>query len=118
MNESKNIKPEYVEFKKEHEIKVDDNKIKIETNKNEIIFNLIIDLSVNKYIKRFKYEEFRNNFGISEEKDIKEIFNDLINYEYEINENEKKIIFNDDKEIKFEEESNLTNEEMIKELIF
>ena len=118
MNESKIIKPEYAEFKKEHEIKLDDNKIKIEMNNNEIIFNLIIDLSLNKYIKRFKYDEFRNNFGISEEKNIKEIFNDLINYEYEINETDKKIIFNEDKEIKFEEELNLTNEEMIKKLIF
>ena len=118
MNESKIIKPEYAEFKKEHEIKLDDNKIKIEMNNNEIIFNLIIDLSLNKYIKRFKYDEFRNNFGISEEKNIKEIFNDLINYEYEIKETDKKIIFNEDKEIKFEEELNLTNEEMIKKLIF
>jgi len=41
-----------------------------------------------------------------------------MNYEYEINENEKKIIFNDDKKIKLEEEIRLTNEEMIKELIY
>ena len=45
------------------------------------------------------------------------VYYDLINYEYEINEKEKKIIFDDDKEIKLEENIRLTNEEMIKELI-
>ena len=41
-----------------------------------------------------------------------------MNYEYEINEKEKKlIIVKNKKEIKLEEEIRLTNEEMIKELI-
>ena len=121
MDEPETIEPECVEFKKEHEIKVDDNKIRIEINNNEIIYSLIIDLSFNKYIKRFKHDEFKKKFDISEEKNIKEIYNDIINYEYEINEKEKKLIFElygGKKEIKLEEEIRLTNEEMIKELIF
>ena len=43
-------------IKKEHEIRIDDNKIRIEMNNNEIIFTLIINLSLNKYIKRFKID--------------------------------------------------------------
>ena len=89
MDEPETIEPQYIEIKKEHEIKVDDNKIRIELNNNEIIFSLIINLSFNKYIKRFKYDEFRKKYDISEKKDLKEIYNDLINYEYEINEKEK-----------------------------
>ena len=121
MDEPETIEPECVEFKKEHEIKVDDNKIRIEINNNEIIFSLIIDLSFIKYIKRFKIDEFKEKFEFSEDDDIKDIYNYLINVEYEINEKEKKIIFGSGnywKEIKLEEEIILTNEEMIKELIF
>ena len=104
-------------IEEEHEIKINDNKIRIEMNNDEIIFCVYIDLSFNKYIKRFKYDEFRNIFEISKEKDIKEIYNYLIDYEYEINEKEKKIIIDEKKEIKLEEEIRLTNEELIKELI-
>ena len=86
MDEPETIEPQYVEIKKEHEIIVDDNKIRIEMNNNEIIFSLIINLSFNKYIKRFKYDEFIEKYEISKKKDIKEIYNDLINYEYKINE--------------------------------
>ena len=86
-------------------------------NNNEIIFTLIIDLSFNKYIKKLKIDEFKKKFEIEEEKDLEDLYDDLINYEYEINEKEKKIIFDDDKEIKLEENIRLTNEEMIKELI-
>ena len=117
MDEPETIEPEHIEFKEEHEIKINDNKIRIEVNNNEIIFSLFIDLSFNKYIKRFKHDEFRKKYEISEKKDLKEIYNDLINYKYEINEKEKKIIFNNEKEIKLEENIKLTNEEMIKELI-
>ena len=118
MDESETIEPEFVEIKKEHEMKVDDNKIRIEINNNEIIFTLIIDLSFNKYVKRFKYDEFTKKFYNFTKKDIKEIYSELIINEYEINEKEKKIIFSDWREIKLEEEIRLTNEEMIKELIF
>ena len=116
--EPETIEPENNVIKEEHEIKIDDNKIRIETNNNEIIFSLIIDLSFNKYIKRFKYDELRKLFDIPKEETMKNTYNKLINYEYEINEKEKKLIINNEKEIKLEEEIRLTNEEMIKELIF
>ena len=117
MEEPETIEPEYLDIKKDYEIKIDDNKIKIEMNKEEIIFSLFIDLSFNKYIKIFKYDEFIKIYEISKDKDINKIYNTLIKYKYEINEKEKKIIFNNGKEIKFEENIKLTNEEMIKELI-
>ena len=117
MDEPETIEPEYLDIKKEYEIKIEDNKIRIEMNNDEIIFNLYIDLSYYKYIKRFKYDEFINNYEISKEKDINKIYNEIINYKYEINEKEKKLIINDEKEKKLEEEIRLTNEEMIKELI-
>ena len=118
MEEPETIEPEYLEIKKEHEIRIDDNKIRIEMNNNEIIFTLIIDLSFNKYIKRYKHESFKEEFEIPKEESMINVYNDLINYEYEINEKEKKLIINNKKEIKLEEEIRLTNEEMIKELIF
>ena len=118
MEEPETIEPEYVEFNRENEIIIEDNKIRIEMNNNEIIFSLIIDLSLNKYIKRFKHDEFRKKYEMFKEKDLKEIYNDLINYEFEINEKEKKLIFDEGKVIKLEEEVRLTNEEMIKELIY
>ena len=86
-------------------------------NNNEIIFTLIIDLSFNKYIKRYKHESFKEEFEMPKEESMINVYNELINYEYEINENEKKLIINDEKTIKLEEEIRLTNEEMIKELI-
>ena len=52
------------EIKKEHEIKINDNKIKIEMNDNEIIFSLIIALSFNKYVKRFRHDEFKKNLNL------------------------------------------------------
>ena len=64
MEEPETIEPEYLDIKKEYEIKIEDNKIKIEMNNNEIIFSLYIDLSYYKYIKIFKYDEFINNYVI------------------------------------------------------
>ena len=109
--------PEIINIKKEHEIRIEDNKIRIEMNNNEIIFTLIMDLSFNKYIKRYKHESFKKEFKIPKEETMKNTYNKLINYEYEINEKEKKLIINNEKEIKLEEEIRLTNEEMIIELI-
>ena len=117
MDEPETIEPEYLDIKKEYEIKIEDNKIRIEMNKDEIIFSLFIDLSFNKYIKIFKYDEFIKIYEISKDKDINKIYNTLIKYKYEINEKEKKIIFNNGKVIKLEESIKLTNEEMFKELI-
>jgi len=117
MDEPETITPEYEEIKEEQEIKIDDNKIKIEMNNNEIIYSLIIDLSFNKYIKRFKHDEIRKLLDVPKEIDLKLMFNILINIPYEINEKEKKLSFGKRNEIKLEEEVRLTNEEMIKELI-
>ena len=78
MEEPETIEPEYLDIKKEYEIKIDNNKIKIEINKDEIIFSLFIDLSFNKYIKIFKYDEFIKIYGISKDKDINEIFDSLL----------------------------------------
>ena len=92
MEEPETIEPEYLEIKKEHEIRIDDNKIRIEMNNNEIIFTLIIDLSFNKYIKRYKHESFKEEFKMPKEKSMKNIYEDLINYEYEINEKKKNLL--------------------------
>ena len=116
MDEPETIEPETVEIKREDEIRINNNKIRIEMNNNEIIYTLVIDLSFNKYIKRFKHSEFKKKFEIPEEMDLKEIYDDIISFEYGINEKDKKIIC-DEKEIKLEEEIRLTNEEKIKELI-
>ena len=102
MDEPETIDPENIKIKKEHEIRIDDNKIRIEMNNSEIIFNLIIDLSFNKYIKRFKHDEFRKEFRISEEYNLTDIYSELINYEYEIKGREKKLIINNEMEIKLE----------------
>ena len=93
MEEPETIEPDFLEIKKEHEIRIDDNKIRIEMNNNEIIFTLIIDLSFNKYIKRYKHDSFKKEFKIPKEKSMKNIYNKLINYEYEINEKEKKTYY-------------------------
>ena len=95
MEEIETIEPEYLEIKKEYVIKVDDNKIRIEMNNNEIIFTLFIDLSFNKYIKRYKHESFKEEFEMPKEESMINVYNDLKNYEYEINEKEKKLIIND-----------------------
>ena len=117
--EPETIEPENNVIKEEHEIKIGDNKLRIEMNNNEIIFSLIIDLSFNKYIKRFKYDELRKLFDMPKEVDLKFLYNTIIiNIPYEINEKEKKLIFGNENEIKLEEEVRLTNEEMIKELIY
>ena len=47
MEEPETIQPEYLDIKKEYEIKIDDNKIRIVMNKDEIIFILFMDLSFN-----------------------------------------------------------------------
>ena len=92
MEEPETIEPEYLEIKEGHEIRIDDNKIRIEMNNNEIIFTLIMDLSFNKYIKRYKHESFKEEFEMPKEETMKNIYNDLINYEYEINEKEKSLL--------------------------
>ena len=114
MEEQETISKEYEEIKEEYIIKINNNKIKIEINNDEIIFILIIGLSYFKYIKRYKYDEIIKEINTLENKDIKSIYNYLIKSEYKIR--DKKIIINNKNEIELNEKI-LTNEEMIKILI-
>ena len=54
MEEQETIISESEEIKEEYQIKINDNKITIEINNDEIIFIVIIGLSYFKYIKRYK----------------------------------------------------------------
>ena len=114
MEEQKIITPEYEDIKEEYEIKINNNKLKIEINNDEIIFLLIKGLTYFKYIKRYKYEEIIKELNILENNDIKSVYNYLIKSEYKIK--DKKIIINNKNEIELKEKT-LTNEEMIKILI-
>ena len=102
-------------IKSEYEIKINDYKLKIEMINEEIIFILLIGLSY-KYIKKYKYNEIINELNLKENKDLKELYLYLIKSEYKIIDEEKKIIINNNKEIKLNE-TIITNEEMIKILI-
>ena len=97
MKDQETIEPECEEIDKEYEIKIKDNKLRIEINDDEIIFILKIGVSYLKYIKRYKYEEIKKELDIKN-KDIKEIYKYLIKSEYRIE--EKKIIINENNEIK------------------
>ena len=114
MEEQETIISESEEIKEEYEIKINDNKITIKINNDEIIFIVIIGLSYFKYIKRYKYNEIIKELNILENKDIKSVYNYLIKSEYKIK--DKKIIINNKNEIELKEKI-LTNEEMIKILI-
>ena len=116
MEDQETITPEYEEFKKEYEIKINDNKIRIETNNDEIIFILTIGISFYKYIKKYKYNEIIKKLNLLECKDIKEVYEYLINSEYKIIKEEKKLILNKNKEIRLDEKM-IKNDEMIKILI-
>ena len=70
-------------------MKINDDKLKIEINNNEIAFMLIIGISNYKYIKEYKYEEIKKELKL-DYKDIKEIFEYLKKSEYEIKIEEKK----------------------------
>ena len=109
------IEPEYEEIKKEYEMKINDNKLKIEIKNNKIIFILIIGISYYKYVREYKYEEIKKELLLDYE-DMKEVYEYLIKSEYEIKKEEKKIIINKKKEIKLEEKI-IKNEEIIKILI-
>ena len=116
MAEQETIIAEYEDIKKEYEIKINNDKIRIEINNDEIIFILMIGLSYYKYIKKYKYEEIIKEFDLLDIKDIKEVYEYLIRSKYEIIKEEKKIIINKNKEIKLEEKI-IKSEEMIKILI-
>ena len=114
MDEEETISAEYDEIKKEYEIKIDDNKIRIEITNEEITFILMIDISYYKYIKKYKYNEIIKELNI-EYKDIEKLYEYLIRSEYKIIKEKKKIIINN-KEITMNQKK-LTNEEVIKLLI-
>ena len=68
MDEQETTKPEFmkgIELKKEYELKEENKiyKLKIELDKDEIIFelNLISELSYYNYIKRYEYKDLRKN---------------------------------------------------------
>ena len=109
------IENEYIDIKEEYEIKIDDNKLKIEINNDEIIFILIVGISYYKYIKKFKYDEIVKELVLYEYNDIEEIYKYLIKSEYKIMDEDKKIIINN-KEIKLNEKL-LKDNELIKLLI-
>ena len=88
---------------KYEEIKINYNKLRIEINNDKIIFTLIIGISNYKYIKEYKYKEIIDELEILDYQDIKEVYEYLIKCEYEIKEEEKKIIINKKKEIKLDE---------------
>ena len=110
------IEPEFEEIKNEYEIKINDSKLRIEINNDEIKFILIIGISHYKYIKEYKYDEIIKELNISNKKDINEVYELLINSEYKIIKEEKKIIINNNKEIILNEKI-IKNEEMIQILI-
>jgi hypothetical protein len=101
--------------KKKHVIKINDNKLIIEINNDEITFILMKGISYSKYIKKYKYNGIKKELNI-ECNDINDIFEHLMNSEYKINNKEKKIIINNDKEIELTEKT-MSNEEVIKILI-
>ena len=117
MEEQETITPEYIEIKKEYEIKIGDNKLRIEINNDEIIFILIIGLSFYKYIKKYKFNEIRKELNILENEDIEKLYEYLIKSEYKIiNEDNKKKNKINDKEIELKEKM-LKNEDMFKIII-
>ena len=54
MEDQETIEPKYEEINKEYEIKIKDNKFRIEINDDKIIFILKIEVSYYKYIKRYR----------------------------------------------------------------
>ena len=103
-------------IKREYEMKIDDNKLRIEINNDEIIFILMIGIPEYKYIKKYKYNEIIDELNLLQYKNIGHLYEYLIKSEYKIIDEEKKIIINNKNEIKLNEKI-LTNEEMIKLLI-
>ena len=114
MSEQETIESEYID-NEEFEIKINDNKLKIELNNDEIKFTLMIGISRYKYIKNYKYDEIMKELNFSQYKNLKEIYNYLIKNKFKIINEEKKIILNN-KEIRLIEKV-LKNEELIGILI-
>ena len=114
MKDQETIDLESIEKNKKFVKIVNNNKIKIVLNENEIKFIIMIGISYYKYIRQYKYEEIIKELNIKD--NIEKIYDYLVNSEYKIIEEEKKLIINDKNEIKLYEEE-LTDNEMIKVLI-
>ena len=115
MDNQETIESESTDIKEEYEIKIDDNKLRIEINNDEIIFILMIGIPEYKYIKKYKYNEIVKELELYGYNDIKEVYNYLINNKYKIIKEDKKIILNNKEIILYEKQ--LTNEELLKVLV-
>ena len=82
MIEQDTIESEYIEKKKEFVKRVNDNKIKIVLNVDEIKFILMIGISLYKYIREYKYEDIKKELDILNCKDIENIYDYLVNSGY------------------------------------
>ena len=110
------ISQEFEDIMKEYEIKINDNKLKIIIDDDEITFVLTMGISYYKYIAKYKYEEIIQELKITNYQNIEKVYEYLIKSEYKIIKDEKKLIINGNKEIKLIGKA-ITNEEMIKILI-
>ena len=115
--EPETIEPEFEEITEVNEKIIDDNKLRIETNKDNIVFIIIKSLSYYKYIKEYNYEEIIKELelDINEYQNISEVYEYLIDCDYIIIYKEKKLKINN-KEINLIERK-LKNEELI-EMLF
>ena len=109
MDMQNTIRYEYFEIEKNN------NKLRIEINNDKLIFILTTGVSYYKYIKEYYYDEIIKELNLLEYKDINELYNYLIKSEYQIINDEKKLIINDN-EIKLNEQL-LTNDEIIRMLM-
>ncbi len=111
------IGKECEELNEAYEKRVDDNKLRIEVQYDNIKFILLKELSHYKYIKEYTYEEIIKELDINynEYHNIKELYEYLKKSEYIIMYEEKKIKINN-KEINLIEKK-LVNEELIEMLI-
>ena len=109
MDMQNTIRYEYFEIEKNN------NKLRIEINNDKLIFILTTGVSYYRYIKEYYYDEIIKELNLLEYKDINELYNYLIKSEYQIINDEKKLIINDN-EIKLNEQL-LTNDEIIRMLM-
>ena len=117
MDEEETTEPEFkkeIELQKEYELKEENKiyKLKIELDKDEIIFelNLISELSYYNYIKRYDYNDLRKKLNLPTNiyNNLTKIFNyiDLIEYKIIDGKGNKKIIINNKDKIILDENKN------------
>ena len=81
MDEQETKEPEYIYIKKVYEIKINDNKLRL--NNDEIMFILVIGISYYKYVKKYHFYEIIKELEL-DSKNIIEVYNYLTSIEYEI----------------------------------